>query len=266
MNTQTGHTILDKIKVENIKPKAKWYFMVQHVALWVPGILVTGIGAIAVAGELYALTHTGWEYREFVYPSTIAFFIAMVPVLWMASFVLFGSLIVRALRTTHRGYRFSTKAILLGSITTSVIVGVGAYIFDELLKADTFIRYPVHVREEAVWFSPDMGRLLGSIEVKNDHMIILRDKDNMVWTIDMSGFGTTSFPFVEEGNTIRIIGTSTDDHLFVACAVFPWELGGFPRSQTSSSSFNRSPKVRAMNKNPDCKIVLESLKERILRR
>lgn len=278
MNTNISQTILHKIEKENIKPKAKWYFVLEHAALWIPGVFVTAVGAASVAGICYGVAHAGWEYRDFLYRSKMDFMIAAVPILWVISFTLFNSLIVKALRTTHLGYRLSVKKIMLGSVATSVVLGAGLYIVDEQFEVNSVIRYPVRAREMQLWTSPEEGRINGRIEKKYDTSLVIRDKDNVLWTIDMSGFGSTTFPFIEEGKSLRVIGTSTDEineskeeddsdetkeHTFVACAVFPWEIGEPVRKPAPPFMGVRPPKMRMQNKNPDCKILLDAMRNRM---
>ena len=274
MSTNISQTILSKIEKENIKPKAKWYFAVEHAVLWVPGVIVTAIGAASVAGICYGVAHAGWEYSDFLYTSKMDFMLAAVPILWVVSFAIFNSLIVKALRTTHLGYRLSVKKIMFGSVATSVVLGAGFYAIDEKFEVNSVIRYPVHAREEQLWTSPKEGRINGRIEKKFESSLVVRDKDNVLWTIDMSGFGSTTFPFIEEGKSIRVIGTSTDEadekgedvgdenkeHTFVACAVFPWEIGEPVRKPAPPFMGIRPPKMRIQNKNPDCKILLDTMR------
>ncbi|MFA6608626.1 MAG: hypothetical protein WCT07_01835 [Candidatus Paceibacterota bacterium] len=256
-------TILNKIKGENIKPRARWYFVMKHLALWFPGVLVTILGAISFAGVLFAFTHAGWEYREFVYPSLMDFFLAVVPFVWIISFTVFGSLIVKALRTTHKGYRLSVKKILLGSIVASLVLGVCIFYVDDAFKVDSIIRYPLHVREQGVWSSPEEGRLAGLIEEKYEDTLEVRGMDNTLWTIDMSGFGSTTFPFVEKGESIKIVGTSTVEGVFVACAVFPWDIGRFPGSPIKNNKHIRPQIKREQNNNPNCKVLLDNIKKHV---
>jgi hypothetical protein len=266
MSTHISQIILEKIQKENIKPKARWYFVMEHAALWIPGVLVTALGAASVAGICYGIAHSGWEHRDFVYKSKMDFMLAAVPMLWIVSFALFNSLIVRALRTTKEGYKLSVKKIMFGSIGTSIILGVGVYMLDERFEADSVIRYSVRAREEQIWTSPKAGRIAGRIEKKEEGSIVLRDKDGVLWTVDISGFGTTTFPFVVEGKSLRILGTSTDeidekDRTFIACAVFPWEIGELARRPAPPFvNGERLIKPRIQNKNPDCKVVLDDMR------
>lgn len=273
MNTKISQTILHKIEKENIKPKARWYFVLEHGILWVPGILVTLLGAVAVAGIVYAVMHSGWEYNEFVYKTKVDFLIATTPFLWVISFALFNSLIVKALRTTHLGYRMSAKKIIIGSFTTSIILGCSVYVFDEKFEVDSLIRYPVHIREKGVWSSPEQGRMSGIVEKKYEKALLVRDFENRLWIVDMSGFGSTTFPFVEEGKSIRVLGTTTEnisintdvnkEYSFVACALFPWEIGGRMHKQIPPKGEFNKPKFRLNNQNPDCESILEEMKGKV---
>ena len=276
MSTHISQIILDKIEKENIKPKARWYFAVEHAALWVPGILVTALGAASVAGICYGIAHSGWEHRDFTYKSKMDFMIAAVPVLWIISFALFNSLIVRALRTTKDGYKLSVTKIMLGSVGTSIVLGAFLYSVDETFEVNSVIRYPVRAREMQLWTSPKEGRINGRIEKKYEKGLVMRDKDNVLWTVDMSGFVSTTFPFIVEGKSIRIIGTSTDEvneknedegdenkeHAFVACAVFPWEIGEPVRRPAPPFMGIKPLKMVMQNKNPDCKALLETMRNR----
>jgi len=260
---KTSQIILDKINKEKIKPKAKWYFVAEHIALWIPGVLITFIGAVSVAGILYAVTHTGWDLREFIYPTKTDFILAILPSVWIIAFVFFGSIIVKALRATHDGYRFSIKTMLIGSVMTSFVLGVFIFFMDDTLQADSIIRYPVRMREQQVWSSVQNGRLAGFVEEIKDETLMVRDKDDIVWAIDISSLGSTTLPFIGKGESVRFIGTSTDDHVFVACAISPWGIGEFHRSPINKGNHLRPDIKRNQNNNPDCKSLLENIKKNV---
>lgn len=267
MNHTNSQSVLDKIKAENIKPRSKWYFVAYHAALWVPGVIVTLIGSVSVAGGLYSYVHAGWEYQDFIYKTPTDFLLDALPLLWIGSFIFFGSVIVYALRTTPRGYRLSTRKILIASFLASVALGSAMYVADEYFKANSIIRYPVHMREEGIWFSTSSNRIAGLIQGVSDDQLLIVDNKNNLWTVDMSGFGSTTFPFVQTGENIRIIGTTTDDHVFIACQVFPWDIGNFDRPEppqnTQPSKLSQLIVRHQKNKNPDCVMLLHDIRERV---
>jgi len=53
MTTHTSDSIITTIKEKNIRPKSRIYFMVTHAALWVPGVMVTLLGAFATTVQEY---------------------------------------------------------------------------------------------------------------------------------------------------------------------------------------------------------------------
>lgn len=279
MSTHISQTILNKIQKENIQPKAKSYFVVEHAILWIPGVLVTFLGALAIAGILYSATHSGLEYGDFVYPSQLDFILESVPFLWILSFLLFNSIIVKAFRTTHSGYRLSVKGILLVSVTTSVVLGVCIYKLDETFEANSIIRYQVQMREAQVTSSLEKGRLVGYVEKKYGNILFVRDKENTLWNVDLSLLDSTTSNFTQEGKSINVIGTTTDEknisengndgseenneRVFIACAIFPREMKAPVRGSSTQKSIMRAPRVRGQSNNPDCKMLLNEIKKSV---
>lgn len=258
MNTLNPQDILERIKKEDIKPKARWYFVLEHGALWLPGVIVTTVGGVAVAGMFYSGFNSGWEYREFTHTSLFNFFVDAVPLIWIVSFGLFSSLIVRALRTTHSGYKLSAKRILFSSILMSILLGGLIYLADDSYKADSLIRFPVREREKALWDTPTQGRLLGVVEKIENQVLSVKDPKGEVWNVDVSQLGTTTIPFVKIGEPVRIVGTTTEEDDFIACRVFPWGIGGVQvGEQKRNGKRNIMPK---QNISPSCEEILKSSK------
>lgn len=267
MTTPTSTTIISAIKEKNIQPKSRMYFLITHAALWIPGILVTLLGAFAVAGILFASTHIGYEYKEFIYSTDKEFAIAVIPYIWVVSYILFSLLIVRALRTTHTGYKLSFPIILLSSFGVSMVLGTAIYIADSALRLDRVVRYPVHTREQKVWHSPLNGRLAGEILTKENETLMLIDKDGATWMVDISGLGSTTPPFIEVGNSVRVIGKNTEQFEFVACAVFPWDIGTFPRPMIPPGEIYTHT-IGTLQEKPfsgkeECAVLLEFLKHQV---
>lgn len=269
MTTHTSDSIITTIKEKNIRPKSRIYFMVTHAALWVPGVMVTLLGAFAVAGIIFAVTHVGYEYREFVYPTEKDFVLAAIPYIWVISYIFFALLIVHALRTTHSGYRLSLPVILLSSVSVSVLLGAGIYAADSVLNVDKVVRYPVHMREQKNWNSPLQGRLAGEILSQEMEILILLDKEGNAWTVDISGLGTTTLPFIAVGKSIRIVGKNTEGYQFVACAVFPWDIGMFPRQEKRPGEIYppmmTPPQEKPFGGKEECRDLLESMKKDVRR-
>lgn len=215
-------SVLDKIEKERVTPRSKWYFTARHAALWTPGVVVTVVGAFAIAGLLFSATHAGWEYQPFTRFSFARFVIEVIPLVWVVSLVLFGVLIVKSLRLTARGYRYKTGIILGSSFIISLVVGTGLFALDMTVKRNALIRYGTERIQKTIWNAPLDGRLAGTIDV-DDAIITLTSTDGEVWVLDTSELNEE--PLIADDAPVRVIGIQTGDHLFLSCIVMPWELG-----------------------------------------
>lgn len=217
-----SESIFAKIKADRISPTSKLHFRVVNSALWLPGILITLLGAFAVAGIIFGETHAGWEYRQFVNNSPLSLIMQALPIIWIILFVVFAGFIVKALRFTSRGYRYETKIILLSSFLISVILGSAIYIIDEQIIENKLLRYPTQRIQTVIWSRPEIGRLLGQINIGEDGSVVLIDATNKNWLLDTSEL--TSDDPLQDKQMVRIIGQQLTDGGFVACLVFPWEF------------------------------------------
>lgn len=217
-----SESIFAKIKADRISPTSKLHFRVINSALWLPGILITLLGAFAVAGIIFGETHAGWEYRQFVHNSPLSLIMQALPIIWLCAFILFSGFIVTALRLTSRGYKYETKIILLSSFLISVILGSAIYIVDGQVRENKLLRYPTQRIQTVIWSRPETGRLLGQINIGADGSVILIDTTNKNWLLDTSEL-IGDDPLLDK-QMVRIIGQQVKDGGFVACLVFPWEF------------------------------------------
>ena len=96
--TNTTERIIAYIDQQKVTPRPKWYFVLRNSALWIPGIITTLLGAYTIAGVLYGILHAHWENRQYVQYSGTLVFIAIIPLLWVISFVLFLLITLSLLR------------------------------------------------------------------------------------------------------------------------------------------------------------------------
>ncbi len=217
--------VMSRIAEEKVTPRSKWYFTARHAALWTPGIVVTAVGAFAIAGLLFSATHAGWEYRPLTRFSLLEFVVEVIPVIWLVSLALFGILIVKSLRLTAKGYRYKTGIILTSSFVVSLLLGTGLFALDMTVKRNGLIRFGVERAQTMLWNAPSDGRITGVIDI--DGMVVtLTGNDGEVWTLDTSEL--VDEPLITDDGVVRIIGIETGDHVFLSCIIMPWELG--PRS------------------------------------
>lgn len=226
MNDTIKNEVLAKIAVEKVTPTSRWYFTARHLALWAPGILVTLLGSVAVAAMLFGVVHAGWEYRSYTNLSVVGFLRTAIPLLWLGSFILFGALIVRTLRLTARGYRYTAGFILLISFISSVVVGVALFAFDIAVR-NPLVRFSTERSQKILWNAPEQGRLAGVVTIDEEGVPILADATGKRWvlhTLDIVDDAT----LLVDGVSVRIVGELLEDNSFVACMVIPWDLSPFP--------------------------------------
>lgn len=246
--------VLERITAGNLKPTSKWYFTVRHAALWTPGILVTVLGSFAVAGMLFSAVHAGWEYRSFTRFTLVEFLREVVPLVWIGSFALFGTLIVRSLRLTSRGYRYKTGLIMGTSFAASVILGSALFALDMTVKQNALIRFTTERSQRIIWTSPLEGRLAGVVDT-DDGFIVLTDTTGKQWVLDTSEL--LDGVLLTEGASVRIVGETLGDESFLTCVVVPWDLTPIKRSPGFSRTAMRTPPSQIQNISPRCVKILD---------
>lgn len=213
-------SIFSKIEAENITPLPQWRFKLQHTLLWIPGTLVTLVGACAWAGMLFGIKHAGFEYERFIAPSKLQFLLQTMPLIWIGSFLLFTGVIVQTLRLTPKGYRFDSKKVLGASLLVSIGLGTLLYIIDMYGYKNPVIRYPVERQHKEIWSHPERGHLAGLVTIEQD-VTMLTDLNNKQWILNTSFLPTTT---LVHDRMSRFIGKQIDDENFLVCIILPWNL------------------------------------------
>ncbi len=220
-NNNLKENILGKIESEHITPTAAWHFTVRHTLLWIPGTLVTLVGACAWAGMLFGIEHAGFEYERYIAPNKIQFLFNTMPLIWILSFLLFAAIIVHTLRLTPKGYRFNSKIVLGSSLVLSMVVGTVLYIIDMRGYKNIVIRYPVERQQKGIWSHPETGHIAGLVQVQGD-MLILTDLNDKQWVLNTTFLPTTTT--LAPDKVFRLIGSQIDEDNFLVCMVLPWNL------------------------------------------
>lgn len=222
-------SILKKIEDEHITPTPEWRFKLNHTLLWIPGTLVTLVGACAWAGILLAWHHANFiEYQRFIAPSKIQFLLHTIPLIWVGSFLLFMGIIVHTLRLTPKGYRFNSKKVLGASILMSIGLGTLFYLIDIRGYRNPIIRYPVERQHKELWSHPETGHIAGLITIEQD-VVLLTDLNSKQWILDTSFLPTTTH--ITHDTMSRFVGKQLDDENFLVCVALPWNLSLRPHPQ-----------------------------------
>lgn len=141
-----GESVIQRIKKDNINPYSYLYLNIRTVLFWVPTFIIIMIGAFAFAGLLFGFVHAPWEHRLDIHPSIFIFLIRVIPAIWLVGLSVFLLSIIRALRTTKAGYKYSILKILLFSVVAIITIGTFIFVLDSRVKHNKIIRYPAERR------------------------------------------------------------------------------------------------------------------------
>ncbi len=233
----TTEKIIAAIDRKKVTPRPKWYFALRDTALWIPGIITTLLGAYTVAGVLYGLLHAHWENRLYVQYSGPLVFIAVIPLLWVISFVLFLFITLALLRKTNNGYRHTAMQLLLVSLTSSIVIGMLFYAVtaSSVDGVETYYRHPTEQEQEHIWNNPDQGRISGIVTAISNNTIQISGFDGSVWNVTLDTVSTAKDQILlHEGDAVRIVGIENTDDTFTACRILPWEF--FPEISPSNTA------------------------------
>ncbi len=216
--------ILEKIRKENMQPLSKKTFIFRRVFIWVLGIATTLFGAFTFAKIIASLSTTDWVYWDYTFTSFGSFAFSMLPIFWISLLLVFVILMPYLVHMTDGGYKYRTTVVVLISIIISFMLGiillrVGATTGDGYIFTDASVQ--AEVRR---WSLPGEGRLSGFVESYGESTLILRDFGGDLYAVDVTHVLPLSRQVLASNDIVRIIGIQTDDNLFVACQVIPFNI------------------------------------------
>lgn len=240
--------ILERIELEQVKPRSKWYFFIKNELFWGMGILSILVGSVSVAAGLFVFSYIEIDFYTVTHDSLIGFLIDTLPLMWFACFIVFIALGYVQIRQTSRGYRYSLIIIVGTTFALSVVGGtvLHLYGFGALLeRAVGNDRIPFHsgayVERENIWQNAARGVIAGEvtyIEV-DESSFVLKDWSGQSWVIMAGDLMEEDRAILKENKIVRVIGlpidpldlnmtTSTPNILpnsMHACFILPWEVG-----------------------------------------
>lgn len=209
--------IFKKIKEKHLEPKPRWQFLLKDSLLWLGfGVLVV-IGSLAFSVVVFMLTDKDWDLYLYVNRSFWNLLLVNLPYVWLICLGLFWLLSFYNFKHTKGGYRYQPWIIFSGSIATSFVLGalffytgLGQQV-DEILARNVPQYCQMMFPEKTLWQQPDKGLLLGRVvEMKDGDNFILRDTDNMLWTIQRAS-RSLDLPPLRPGLQLKILGSRQDD-------------------------------------------------------
>jgi hypothetical protein len=231
MKKDLSKQVLQKIKKEKIKPKARWYFTWKNYLIWGIGIFMILFGAFAFSLVLFAILGLNWGLRHHAPFGQFKFCLFVIPYLWIVLFSLFAFSGYLLYRKTKKGYRqhfFLITGLILGMsiILGSVVhlVGLGEHL--EKRFAHRIPRYRQFMpTKERIWTKPEAGFLGGEIIQVDTKIIIVEDLSRKNWEVGYSP-ETKIIKEVQlaNGEKIKVIGRMTGENSFEAIIIGPWGM------------------------------------------
>ncbi|PJC36849.1 hypothetical protein CO046_03615 [Candidatus Peregrinibacteria bacterium CG_4_9_14_0_2_um_filter_53_11] len=230
--SKLSQSVLDKIKKEQIAPRARWQFVVLHCAVWTLLLLSVITGSLAMSVVFRDLFGTEWEFAEYVAGSRLRGIIIMLPYIWFATTALGIFLAYKLFEKTRHGYRYRAWVIAGGTVALSGLTGL---IFFAAGTADSFehgIRQTIpqyaRLREavEGQWVAPEKGILVGRVkELTNEEMLLVDDLAGKEWEVERVG-QALELPFELRVEMMLLMrGEAVEDDEFQASQLRPWRRG-----------------------------------------
>ncbi len=229
--------VFKKLEADQVKPIARWHFVLRNSSFWALWGLSVVLGACATAATIFVFLNSGWRYQAITHDSFFKFLLDVVPVFWIISIgamVAFGCFNIRH---TARGYRFSFYLVVIASIVASFIGGTLLYTLgiagdiDDLRRPLPFSNSIMFI-EEGRWNDDARGLVSGvviSVD-KGKEAFVIRNFRAQEKTISAVELEALDMSRLEVGAHVRVIGGFDKNNAFVACAVLPWEEPGVPHT------------------------------------
>lgn len=220
--------VFARIEREHIVPRPRWHFITKEGFIISLGIFSVTSGALAVAAMLFEGRNTWWSYYDTTHSSLFGFVVDALPYVWFFGFCLFAGAAYASIRYTKRGYRYSLKAILGGSVALSGLLGVALYGtgFGAFIDEDIGAFVPFHrslvAREHALWAMPESGRIAGTVREISlfEPVVWIESFDGEPYQIDVTDFSADDRLAIRIGEIVRVVGLPTTTPLVLHGCLF----------------------------------------------
>lgn len=217
MKKTLNNKILQKIKTDNIEPKAKWEFIVKEVILWI-GVAITLVFASFSAGSLFFTSANSQ-----LVPPHLFFWFSVIKVFIIILFII---LAIYQIMKVEQGYKRTKRTYLfIGLIAVGII---GASLFGSRLSGR--IEQGIgpggivkHTYE--YWSEPHNNGLLAGelIEVTRDGFLLFESLNGDSHIIDTQFINEDEQVLFIDTLRVKMVGYENSG-IFYPCSVAPWEL------------------------------------------
>ncbi len=221
----TTDKILEKIKNENLRPVAKWHFVVKKIGGWLLVAIATILGGGAFSTIIFTIANQDWDIANNLGTRTGQLFFMVFPYFWLIILAILLMLAYFEFRHTKRGYKYSLILVAgLYIIITGLLGGIfyrlGWAAQLEQAAAGNLPYYNQMIYARGIWVRPEAGLLAGKIISANGNIIKIWDLNGQEWTVDVSS--SSQRALINSEKDIKIIGEQTGDRQFQAWQIRPW--------------------------------------------
>lgn len=224
-NKNISQIVLERIKVEGLKPISKGVFSIKRVLFWTAVVISLIVGAFTFSLVLSSLFNNDWDlYSRFGFN----YILKTLPYFWMISLIIFVILGDYYYRKTLHGYRYTLIVVVGAYMASSIIFGSLFYVLKlgDLVEKSLSDVSPVYrsiiLNRHEVWAHPEDGLLSGKITKINDGAIEVVDTNGNIWVIDTTTSTNRGIVEIEVGERIKIMGDVIDNNNFSADEIRPW--------------------------------------------
>lgn len=216
--------ILQTIRKNEIKPISKNIFIIKRVTSWAIALIATLAGAFAIAKIITSIILASWEYWDYSFDTIGSFIFSTLPILWIIFLVTFIFCMPYIVHKTKNGYKYKGAIIVLSSIVISFILAIFILKVGSYTNTNGIFINPLISSEIRTWSNPNGGRLSGYVDVHTNSTMIIRDFSGVIWIVDISNLLPGSKDVIVDNGVVRIVGLKTDDNVFLACQVLPFDI------------------------------------------
>lgn len=226
---QFDEKILQKLKEEQVRPRARWLFVAKNISLWSIAAFFLLLSSLSVTLILHLQNFLRDDLMRPV-PIFVRTFISTLPIFWLSCLTISVLVAFFIFRQTKKGYR-STALMLVGvALAASSLLGLFLYTIgvghrlDDLLAARAPYYENVMNPHLPFWSNPAKGRLAGLLvsRPQTDQCLIV-DREQKEWTISLPSAQDLSV--LQIGRPARFEGRQVTDTSFEATAVAGMEAG-----------------------------------------
>lgn len=218
----------DRLRNEGGHPTPKWVFSAKSILIWAIFIISVVTGAIGFSIILYAVQQSDFNLMSHLSHSPLEKMLALIPIVWLATVIVFLFTAITAYRHTWKAYKFSPLYVFFISVLLSMTLGTlffiagGARQLDRAFDTALSAYESIEEKKSQIWHNPEKGFLYGDINVAEGGKLVIKDKDGVEWQINVESAFIAPVLALEPGEKIKLIGTRTGVFTFNASEVRPW--------------------------------------------